>query len=120
MLPRSWIRSWINCRALFFIPVVLTLLVAIACGSAVPAAPAEPAIVPQASSSQPTAVPTAVEPPSASQSVKDSLVFVMAGEPGSIDPWDPRCNATLLTAVCNEIVNEPLTWITSDTFQVVG
>jgi peptide/nickel transport system substrate-binding protein len=101
--------------------------VLIACGSAAPAAPAAPALpeevpqeAPQALSSPPTAVPAPAEQPPASTGVEDTLVFVMAGEPGSINPWDPTCNATLLTAVCNEIVNEPLTWITSDTFQVVG
>ena len=52
-------------------------------------------------------------------SAKGELVIVMPAEPGSIDPWNPNCNATLDTAVCNEIVNEPLTWITSDNFEVV-
>jgi hypothetical protein len=28
-----------------------------------------------------------VEQPSAATGVKDTLVFVMAGEPGSINPW---------------------------------
>jgi len=60
-----------------------------------------------------------VAQPEESKSTKDDLIIVMAAEPGSLDPWNPTCNATLDTAVCNEIVNEPLTWITSDNFEVV-
>jgi len=118
-----FLPKWFSPRALILIPVTLALLVGIACGSAAqpqsdsPAAP--PAEAPQASSAQPTSVPQTVDQPGDSTSTKNELVIVMAAEPGSLDPWDPNCNATLDTAVCNEIVNEPLTWITSDNFEVV-
>ena len=110
---------WFSPRALILIPVTLALLVGIACGSAAQPESDTPADVPQVSGAQPTSVPQVVDQPGESTSGKDELVIVMPAEPGSIDPWSPTCNATLDTAVCNEIVNEPLTWITSDNFEVV-
>ena len=110
-------RDWPLVLALFF------ALALVACGSA--AAPAsEPAAesaapAPVVSGSTPVPQPEAVAAPGETSGAKDSITIVMAAEPGSVDPWNPTCNATLDTAVCNEIVNEPMTWITSDTFEVV-
>jgi len=106
-------------KTLILIPVVISLFAIIACGSAAEPALQAPADAPKASSAQPTAVPQPKQEAADTTEARDKLVFVMAAEPGSLDPWDPNCNATLDTAVCNEIVNEPLTWITSDTFEVV-
>lgn len=118
-----FIPRWFTPRALILIPVTLALLVGIACGSAAQPqsdSPGDaPAEVPQAADAQPTSVPQAAGQPGESTSAKSELVIVMPAEPGSVDPWNPNCNATLDTAVCNEIVNEPLTWITSDNFEVV-
>lgn len=117
------IPRWFTPRAMILIPVILALLVGIACGSAAQPqsdSPADaPVEVPQAPVTQPTSVPQAAGQPGESTSAKGELVIVMPAEPGSVDPWNPNCNATLDTAVCNEIVNEPLTWITSDNFEVV-
>ena len=114
---------WFTPRALILISVTLAMLAGIACGSAAQPqsdSPGDsPADVPQASDVQPTSVPQAMDQPGEAMSAKGELVIVMPAEPGSIDPWNPNCNATLDTAVCNEIVNEPLTWITSDDFEVV-
>jgi peptide/nickel transport system substrate-binding protein len=55
----------------------------------------------------------------ASTSAKDTITMVTSVEPGSLDAWDTHCNATLDTTICNEVANEPFTWITSDTFEVV-
>ena len=100
---------------------VMAVLVIVACGSA--AQPAEPPAAAPADTAmnQPTAIPQAapVEAPAQTTTAKDSITIVMPAEPGSINSWDPNCNATLDTAVCNEIVNEPFTWITSDNFEVV-
>ena len=112
---------------------ILVVLLVVACGTAAqqPAAseaPAsEPAAAPAAAAApaqeiaQPTPVPQAEAAPAPEETTvaKDSITLVMAAEPGSVDPWNPTCNATLDTAVCNEIVNEPMTWITSDTYEVV-
>ena len=110
---------WFTPRALILIPVALVLLVGIACGSAAQPESDSPAAVPPASGAQPTSVPEAMDQPGEAMSAKGELVIVMPAEPGSIDPWSPTCNATLDTAVCNEIINEPMTWITSDNFEVV-
>lgn len=132
-LPR--IKAWPLALSVFLVLIV-------ACGTAAeqPAQPAEPVSepvaremaqpepAPQAEAApaqemaQPTAVPQAEAAPSAGDvsEALDSITIVMAAEPGSVDPWNPTCNATLDTAVCNEIVNEPMTWITSDTFEVVS
>jgi peptide/nickel transport system substrate-binding protein len=67
--------------------------------------------------STPTPEPTAQ--PNQSQSAKDTVILVTSAEPGSLDAWDTHCNATLDTTVCNELANEPFTWITSDNFEVV-
>ena len=103
-------------------PLILALFFAlalVACGSAAAPAsePAEPAPVSVAST--PVPQPEAVAAPAETSGAKDSITIVMAAEPGSVNPWDPNCNATLDTAVCNEIVNEPFTWITSNDFEVV-
>ena len=129
------IKSWLPVLAVF-------LLLLVACGTAAeqPADSAEPGSQPAAQQitqpepaaqaepepakevAQPTAVPQAEVAPSVEDVTdgKDSITIVMPAEPGSVDPWNPTCNATLDTAVCNEIVNEPMTWITSDTFEVVA
>ena len=109
----------LSLRSLILIPVIISLFAIVACGSAAQPEAQAPAEAPKASSAQPTAAPQAAAAPANTTEAKDELVIVMAAEPGSVDPWDPNCNATLDTAVCNEIVNEPLTWITSDTFEVV-
>ena len=44
----------------------------------------------------------------------------MPEQPGSMDPWGTSCTAVIYTAVCDTIVNEPMTWITSNTFEVVS
>jgi peptide/nickel transport system substrate-binding protein len=105
-------------------PLILALFFAlalVACGSAAAPAPAsEPAApVPVVTESTPVPQPEVAAAPAEPTVAKDSITIVMAAEPGSVDPWNPTCNATLDTAVCNEIVNEPMTWITSDTFEVV-
>ena len=110
---------WFNPRALLLIPIALAMLVGIACGASAPAEPDTPAEVPQASSAQPTPVPQATAPPAEPTSAKDKLVFVMPSAPGSMDPWGISCTSVIYTAVCDTIVNEPMTWITSDTFEVV-
>jgi len=94
---------------------LLAVLIA-ACGSASQSVDPQPADS-QQSSSQATSIPQTA--PDKVESAQDSITIVMPAEPGSINPWDANCNATLDTAVCNEIVNEPFTWITSDTFEVV-
>ena len=109
----------LSLRTLILIPVIISLFAIVACGSAAQPEAQTPAEAPKASSAQPTAAPQSAAAPADTTEATDELVIVMAAEPGSVDPWDPNCNATLDTAVCNEIVNEPLTWITSDTFEVV-
>ncbi len=104
---------------------VFLVLMLVACGTAAeqPGAPAaaEPASAPAEAPAQPTPVAQAESAPAPADTTgaKDSITIVMPAEPGSVDPWDPNCNATLDTAVCNEIINEPFTWITSDNFEVV-
>ena len=114
-------------------PLILALFLAlalVACGSAAApvAEPAAPAPAPASEPAEPAPVsvaatpvpqPEAVAAPAETSGAKDSVTIVMSAEPGSINPWDPNCNATLDTAVCNEIVNEPFTWITSDDFEVI-
>ena len=94
---------------------LLAVLIA-ACGSAAQSVDPQPADS-QQPAGQATSIPQTA--PDKVESAQDSITIVMAAEPGSINPWDANCNATLDTAVCNEIVNEPFTWITSDTFEVV-
>ena len=110
---------------------ILLVLLLVACGTAAeePAAPAaEPAApaaaAPQASTGsavQPTPVAESAPAPEPAEptSAKDHLTFVMPEQPGSMDPWGTSCTAVIYTAVCDTIVNEPMTWITSDTYEVV-
>lgn len=107
-------------------PALLLLLLAVACGTAATATPpakatTAPAPTAGAVSVQPT--PTAAPKPTAKPVpvvvVKDKVTLVMLAEPGSLDSWDTHCQATLEQTICNETANEPLTWITSDTFKVV-
>jgi peptide/nickel transport system substrate-binding protein len=72
---------------------------------------------PLSQATTPTPEPTAQ--PNQPQSAKDTVILVTSAEPGSLDAWDTHCNATLDTTVCNELANEPFTWITSDNFEVV-
>ena len=121
-----------------FCPLVLAILfvlLLVACGTAAedaaapaaePAAPAaaEPAAAPQSSTAasvQPTPVAESAPAPEPAEptSAKDHLTFVMPEQPGSMDPWGTSCTAVIYTAVCDTIVNEPMTWITSDTYEVV-
>ena len=100
----------------------LVMLFGIACGSAsepTDQASSDTSSKESAKAATPIPVVKETSAPTQSEIAQDSITIVMAAEPGSIDPWNPTCNATLDTAVCNEIVNEPLTWITSDTFEVV-
>jgi len=105
--------------------VLLLLLLAVACGTAATATPlpkatSAPAPTALAAPAQPT--PTAAPKPTSNPApvvVKDKVILVLSAEPGSLDPWDTHCNATLEQTICNETANEPLTWITSDTFKVV-
>ena len=120
-------RNWTVALTVFLV------LFLVACGTAAeqpsaseapasePAAAPEAAAAPAQEIAQPTPVPQAEAAPAPEETTpaKDSITLVMAAEPGSVDPWNPTCNATLDTAVCNEIVNEPMTWITSDTYEVV-
>ena len=118
-------------------PLILALfftLALVACGSAAepasePAAPAQqqaqapvqaqaPAQA-QTAPSTPTPQAQAQPPPAQATSAKDSLTFVMPEQPGSMDPWGVSCTAVIYTAVCDTIINEPMTWITSDTYEVV-
>jgi len=104
--------------------VALLLLVAVACGASAPPAestePQSPAQVRQESSARPSPAPQVVEQPAQSEGARDHLTFVMPDQPGSMDPWGTSCTAVIFTAVCDTIVNEPMTWITSDTFEVVS
>jgi ABC-type transport system substrate-binding protein len=59
------------------------------------------------------------QPAKAPTSAKNTVIMATSVEPGSLDSWNPNCTATLDTTICNEVANEPFTWITSDTFQVV-
>ena len=117
--PFSETRIWHWGLAVFLVMML------VACGTAAeqPGAPAaaEPVSAPAEAPAQPTPVAQAESAPAPADTTgaKDSITIVMPAEPGSVDPWDPNCNATLDTAVCNEIVNEPFTWITSDSFELV-
>ena len=100
--------------------IALGSLFLVACGTAAPPAPSEMTTAPPEPLSQattPTPEPTAQ--PNQPQSAKDTVILVTSAEPGSLDAWDTHCNATLDTTVCNELANEPFTWITSDNFEVV-
>jgi peptide/nickel transport system substrate-binding protein len=100
--------------------IALGSLFLVACGTAAPPAPSEMTTAPPEPLSQattPTPEPTAQ--PSQAQSAKDTVILVTSAEPGSLDAWDTHCNATLDTTICNELANEPFTWITSDSFEVV-
>ncbi len=123
-------------------PLILALFLAlalVACGSAAepaqeqapapaqeqaPAPAQEQAPAPaqeqvQTTVSTPTPQPQEKPPPAQTKSGKDELTFVMPAQPGSMDPWGVSCTAVIYTAVCDTIVNEPMTWITSDTYEVV-
>ena len=132
-------------KALFLIPITLALLVIVACGSAAapqteapaaapqteaPAAAPQPGAAAQTSQEsmpqtsqesmpQPTAVPQQQALPAQAMTGKDELTIVMPSQPGSMDPWGISCTSVIYTAVCDTIVNEPMTWITSDTYEVV-
>ena len=134
-MRETWHRYLSKPGGILTLIALLTIFVA-ACGSASQPAPRqqaqpqeqaqaqEPAQEPTpaqepAAGSAPTPEPQAQPAPAQPASGKDSLTFVMPAQPGSMDPWGTSCTAVIYTAVCDTIVNEPMTWITSDTFEVV-
>ena len=97
---------------LIFGVTFLVMLFGIACGSAsepTDQASSDTSSKESAKAATPIPVVKETSAPTQSEVAQDSITIVMAAEPGSIDPWNPTCNATLDTAACNEIVTQPLT-----------
>ncbi len=121
----AWHRYVNKPSCILTLAVLLTIFL-FACGSADQPGNQEQAPVQQQAPAQgqttgstPVPQPQETPPPDQAMSAKDSLTFVMPSQPGSMDPWGISCTAVIYTAVCDTIVNEPLTWITSDTYEVV-
>ena len=113
----------------------LTALFIVACGGAEPAAPAAPASV-----AEPTAVPRqeptagiaptkameqkaeptqAPAPQTEVESARDRVVIVTNEEPTTLGAASQNCGGNIQNTVCDDIASDPLTWIDSETFEVV-
>jgi len=107
--------------------VALIALLLVACGAAAPATPAAPKAqepapakgVAAQPAATPTAAPKVAAPPAVVKSAKDRVILVTSEEPLSLEALSNRCTSTLISTMCSENVNEPLTWIDSNTLQVV-
>ena len=66
-----------------------------------------------AAKAEPTAIPAAVV------SAKDTVRIVTEGEPNSVGFATGLCTANILDIVCEDMVQDPLTWIDNETFEVV-
>jgi peptide/nickel transport system substrate-binding protein len=114
--------------------VALIAVLLAACGTAAPPEPVPPAGAsgggaqadptptlarPTVLGIQPTPTPAPAQASAQVESAKDMVIMVTSIEPGSLDAWDPQCTADLDSFICNDAANEPFTWITSDTFEVV-
>ena len=129
--------KWFNPRAMFLIPVVLVLLVGVACSSSVqpeptatsasapapttaptvadvPAGGGEPTPTPFATA-RPTLTPIPVE----AISGKDTVILVTSEEPNQLGVWGTGCQGNVPSLVCEDNASDPITWIDSNTFQVV-
>ena len=121
----AWHRYVNKPSCILTLAVLLTIFL-FACGSSAqpgnqeqaPAQQQAPAQE-QTTGSTPAPQPQATTPPDQVTSAKDNLTFVMPSQPGSMDPWGISCTAVIYTAVCDTIINEPMTWITSDNYEVV-
>ena len=120
----------------------LAWLFVVACGASTPApaattapaaaaAPAAPAAsdTPTAAAGPATPTPTPfaavrVRPtftpiPVEAIVAKDTIILVTQEEPNGLGPWTPGCQGNIPSMVCEELASDPVTWIDSNTFQVV-
>ena len=72
-----------------------------------------PATPVPAAAAEPTAVPEVMI------SAKDTVRIVTEGEPNSVGFATGLCTANILDIVCEDMVQDPLTWIDNETFEVV-
>jgi peptide/nickel transport system substrate-binding protein len=128
-----WLITY-NDKHIVTIILILVTLSAIACGAAAPANPSpadntgateapQPAATTAPSSagdsSTPTPVPQATSAPVQVDSAKDTITLVTQGEPPGAGTWD-NCSGNVPGLVCSDVVVDPLTWIDSDTKEVVA
>ena len=110
------------------------MILVLACGGAEAptAAPADPAADPTAVPRQePTAgiaatkameqkaEPTESPAQVSVESARDTVVIVTNEEPTTLGAASQSCGGNIQNTVCDDIASDPLTWIDSDTFEVV-
>ncbi len=64
---------------------------------------------------RPTFTPVPVE----SIIAKDTIILVTQEEPNQLGPWSEGCQGNVPSMVCEDVASDPITWIDSNTFQVV-
>ena len=117
--------------------VILLLLLAVACGAAATATPAPTAVsattapadptptlgfvstptaVPMAATATPRPTPT----PGVVASARDNITLVAGEEPTTLGAFSQGCSGNVPSMVCEEVASEPLTWIDSESFEVVS
>ncbi len=109
--------------------IALVTLMLVACGgseapaTAAPAPtsviPAQPVIIDVPNTAVPEAVaePTAI--PKASKSAKDTVRIVTEGEPNALGFTTGLLTLTVLDGIGEDYMQDPLTWIDNDTFEVI-
>ena len=135
-LTKTYFEKWSSRLAMLAVLLVGAMLI-VSCGASSTVAPeptqmAAPAPVaaattpPQATKpSGPTPTPfAAVRPtltpvPTESIISKDTIILVTQEEPNQLGPWSQGCQGNVPSMVCEDVASDPLTWIDSNTFQVV-
>ncbi|MFQ6028367.1 MAG: ABC transporter substrate-binding protein [Dehalococcoidia bacterium] len=67
----------------------------------------------------PTATPQPTPTPGAVASARDTVVLVTNGEPDQLGAFSQGCSGNVPSLVCEDVASDPLTWIDSETFEVV-
>ena len=120
---------------------MLAVILIVACGATAPAEPVEPAAPPAAAPAAPPAAdPQPADPPGAGNPTptpfatarptftpvpvesiiaKDTIILVTQEEPNQLGPWSEGCQGNVPSMVCEDVASDPITWIDSNTFQVV-
>src|SRR5918992_597614 len=113
--------------------MLITVLI-VACGTAAPAAPAEPQPPATAEESPtstggdqpapaeqptPTPVPQATSAPAQAADCRNEIVVVTEAEPASVGAWSEGCSAEIHSMGCQDFVTDFLTWIDDSNNEVV-
>ena len=137
------VKNWASSRRGWALGLAfLAWVFVVACGASAPATPQPAATTAPVAQSAPVASdqttvaagpatptptpfaavrvkPTFTPVPAEAIVAKDTIILVTQEEPNGLGPWTPGCQGNIPSMVCEELASDPVTWIDSNTFQVV-